>query len=107
MAAPTRYLLISLPTNISLSNNPDEALTALRSAVHADYGTTTPFQIPTFKIGALDALIQQADDLAKLCADCELVVGKVGDALAGLLENNAGKVAQQKNINDSMYCLAA
>ena len=105
MAGPSRYLLISLPTNISLSNDRDEALTALRSAVHNDYGTTTPFSIPTFKIGTLDALVQQADDLAKLCADCEVVVGKVGDSLSGILECDPGKVAQQKNINDSMCCL--
>ncbi|KAB8339256.1 hypothetical protein FH972_022189 [Carpinus fangiana] len=97
---PTKYLLVSLPTNISLSNDRDEALTALRSAVSTDFGTTYPFPIPDFKIGTLDALVQQADELAKLCNDCEVVVGKVGDSLGSILEGDEDKIGQQKNIND-------
>lgn len=98
-------MLVSLPQSISESNDHDEALTALRSSVHTDLGTTYPFSIPTFKIGALDALIQQADELAKLSVDCEAVVGKVGDSLNSILEGNAEKIAQQKNVNDSMSSL--
>lgn len=102
MAVPSRYLLVSLPTHITLSNDRDEALNALRNAVSTDYGTTTPFSIPTFKIGTLDTLVRQADEISKLCADCEIVVGKVGDSLSGILEGDQAKVAQQKNVNDSM-----
>lgn len=97
----TKYLLVSLPTSISLANEHDEALTALGSAVSTDNGTTFPFAVPVFKIGTLDALVQQADDLAKLSADCESVVVKVGDSLASILEGDADKIAQQKNVNDS------
>lgn len=97
-----KYLLVSLPTSISLANEHDEALTALRNAVSTDNGTTYPFHVPIFKIGTLDALVQQADDLAKLSADCEAVVGKVGDSLASILEGDQDKIAQQKNVNDSM-----
>lgn len=97
----TKYLLVSLPTSISLANEHDEALTALRSAVSTDYGTTYPFLIPTFKIGTLDALVQQADDLSKLSADCETIVGKVGDSLSSILDGDQDKIAQQKNVNDS------
>lgn len=102
MSGSTKYLLVSLPNAISPSNNHDEALTALRAVVSTDNGTTTPFNIPTFKIGNLDALIQQADDLTKLSGDCEIVFGKVGDSLASLLEGDQDKIAQQKNVNDSM-----
>lgn len=101
MSGGYKYLLVALPTNISLSNEPDEALTALRSAVTNDYGTTYPFAIPTFKIGSLDALVNQADDLAKLAADCEAVVGRIGDSLAGILEGDKDKIQQSKNVNDS------
>ncbi|KAI4239846.1 MAG: hypothetical protein LQ352_007766 [Teloschistes flavicans] len=76
MSKNTKYLLVSLPASISRTNDHDEALTALRSAVTTDYGTVFPFSIPEFKIGTLDALVQQADELAKLETGCEGVVGK-------------------------------
>lgn len=102
-----KYLLVALPTYISLSNDHDEALTALRSAVTTDYGTTYPFLIPTFKIGSLDALVQQADDLAKLASDTEAVVGRVAEALNGLLEGDQEKINQQKNVDNSVWYQAA
>ena len=105
MSKGLKYLLVSLPTSISPSNQHDEALTALRSAVTSDYGTVFPFQIPEFKIGTLDALVQQADDLAKLGQGCEAVVGKVGDSLKNILESNEEKILQQKTVNDSKKAL--
>jgi V-type H+-transporting ATPase subunit C len=101
MSKPSSYFLVSLPTSISASNNKDEAFQALQAAIQPDYGTTCPFTIPAFKIGTLDALVQQADDLSKLDAACAGVVGKVGDSLRGLLEGDEDKIAQQKTINDS------
>jgi V-type H+-transporting ATPase subunit C len=103
MSKGTKYLLVSLPTSISPSNDHDEALAALRAAVTTDSGTTYPFAIPTFKIGTLDALVQQADDLAKLDTACEGVVNKVGDSLRSILDGDEDKIAQQKTINDSMF----
>jgi V-type H+-transporting ATPase subunit C len=102
MSKGTKYLLVSLPTSISPSNHADEALTALRSTVTSDGGNTFPFAIPNFKIGTLDALVQQADDLAKLNTACEGVVAKVGDSLRTILDGDEAKVEQQKTINDSM-----
>ncbi|KAL3420708.1 V-ATPase subunit C [Phlyctema vagabunda] len=96
----TKYLLVSLPTSISPSNDKDEALTALRSTISTDNGSVLPFKIPDFKIGTLDALVQQADDLAKLEASCEGVVAKVGDSLRTLLEGDEEKISQQKTVND-------
>ena len=101
MSKPIKYLLVSLPTSISPSNDHEEALEALRVAVTADYGTVTPFPIPAFKIGTLDALVQQADELAKLEGSCESVVTKIGDSLKTILEGDEGKVFQQKTVNDS------
>jgi V-type H+-transporting ATPase subunit C len=92
---------VSLPTSITPSGHKDEALQAVQSTV-GNEGNIVPFNIPAFKIGTLDALVQQADDLAKLSAACEGVVGKVGDSLRSILEGDEGKVADQKTINDSM-----
>jgi len=94
-------MLVSLPTSISPSDDRDEALTALRSTVTTDNGTVQPFKIPEFKMGTLDALVQQADDLSKLESACEAVVAKIGDALRSLLEGDEEKIAQQKTVNDS------
>ena len=100
MSKPSTYILVSLPTSITPSSHKDEALQAIQSTVGND-GSTTQFSIPAFKIGTLDALVQQADDLTKLAAGCEGVVGKVGDSLRSLLEGDESKIADQKNINDS------
>jgi hypothetical protein len=102
MPEPTKYLLVSLPTSISPTNDKEDALNALRSNV-SDNGAVQPFKIPEFKIGTLDALVQQADDLAKLEGSCEAVVAKVGDSLRSLLEGDEEKIAQQKTVNDSRF----
>ena len=60
-----------------------------------------PFTIPEFKVGTLDALVQQADDLTKLEGACESVANKVSDSLKAVLEGDEGKLAQQKTVNDS------
>jgi V-type H+-transporting ATPase subunit C len=101
MSSPIKYMLVSLPTSISQSNDKEEALTALQSTVASDSVTVLPFKIPEFKIGTLDALVQQADDLAKLENSCEAVVAKVGDSLRSLLEGDEEKISQQKTVNDS------
>ncbi|KUJ20243.1 vacuolar ATP synthase-like protein subunit C 1 [Mollisia scopiformis] len=96
----SKYILISMPSSISPSNDKEEALSALRSTVGPENGAVQPFKIPEFKIGTLDALVQQADDLAKLESSCEAVVAKVGDSLRNLLEGDEDKIAQQKTVND-------
>lgn len=101
MSKGTKYLLVSLPTSIAPSSHADEALEALRSTITNDVGSTYQFAIPTFKIGTLDALVQQADELAKLESACEGVVGKVGDSLRNILDGDEEKIQQQKTINDS------
>jgi len=95
-------MLVSLPTSISPSHDKEEALNTLRSTISNENASVTPFNIPGFKIGTLDALVQQADDLAKLEQTCEGVVAKVGDSLRSLLEGDEEKVAQQKTVNESM-----
>ena len=66
-----------------------------------------PWSIPELKIGTLDALVQQADDLAKLDTACEGVVNKISDALRNILEGDQGKLAQQKAVNDSEWGFVA
>ncbi len=99
---PTQYILVSLPLRIF----DDDPLTALAATVGRDNGETLPFPIPSFKIGTLDALVQHADDLAKLNAACEAAGSKVADSLKSILDGDEDKAAEQKMVNDSTLCAA-
>lgn len=99
MSKPSKYLLLSLPTSIVPSHHRDDALEAVSSTVAPD--TAASFPIPEFKIGTLDALVQQADELAKLEASCQGVVAKVGDSLKNILEGDEAQIEQMKVVNDS------
>ncbi|KAL4780469.1 hypothetical protein BJX76DRAFT_337980 [Aspergillus varians] len=100
MSKSGKYLLISLPTSITPSHHRDDALDAITSTVAPDNGSTAPFPIPEFKIGTLDGLVQQADELAKLEAACQGVVSKVGDALKNVLEGDEAQIEKMKTVND-------
>jgi V-type H+-transporting ATPase subunit C len=106
MSKNTVYQLLSLPTSIVPSHHRDDALEAISSTVHVD-GSVSSFPIPEFKIGTLDALVQQAEELAKLEGVCQAVVGKVGDALKGVLINEEEQIRRMKTVNDSAYSRAA
>jgi len=96
MAPPSRYALVSLPSRVL----DDDPLPKLGDTIGRDNGDTLPFPIPSFKIGTLDALVQYADDLAKLNSACEVAVSKVADSLLSILDGDEGKTAQQKMVND-------
>lgn len=103
MSKTSKYLLISLPTSITPSHHRDDALDAISATVSPDNGSVAPFPIPEFKIGTLDALVQQADELAKLEAGCQGVVQKVADALRNVLGGDEGQIEKMKNVNDSTF----
>lgn len=97
---PAKYIIVSLPQGIFDSSSRDDALSALSAVVSPENGSTQPLVIPDFKIGTLDALVQQADDLAKLEAACGAVVSKVADSLRTILGGDEDKIVQQKMVND-------
>lgn len=97
---PTKYCFVSLPLQAFDTGDQSEALDSLKATVGSDNGTVLPFAVPNFKIGTLDALVQQADDLGKLEAACDGLVSKVGDSLRSLLNDDEDKITQQKMVND-------
>jgi V-type H+-transporting ATPase subunit C len=101
MSKPSQYLLLSLPTSIVPSHHRDDALQAISTTISPDNGSAASFPIPEFKIGTLDALVQQADELAKLEASCQGVVAKVGDALKNILGGDEAQIESMKVVNDS------
>ncbi|KAJ6091810.1 hypothetical protein N7467_003779 [Penicillium canescens] len=100
MSKPSQYLLLSLPTSIVPSHHRDDALQAISTTISPDNGSAASFPIPEFKIGTLDALVQQADELAKLEASCQGVVAKVGDALKNILGGDEAQIESMKVVND-------
>ncbi|RYP08058.1 hypothetical protein DL764_002135 [Monosporascus ibericus] len=101
MAPPTAtYVLLSLPLSTFDTGDKDEALSSLKATISPDNGTVLPFSVPNFKIGTLDALVQQADDLAKLDSVCEALVAKVADSLRTLLDDDGDQMARQQVVND-------
>ncbi|KAK4180434.1 putative vacuolar ATP synthase [Triangularia setosa] len=94
--APAQYILVSLPLRVF----DDDPLKSLAVTVGRDNGEVLPYPVPSFKIGTLDALVQHADDLAKLNGACEAAVAKVADSLRGILDGDEDLVAQQKIVND-------
>jgi V-type H+-transporting ATPase subunit C len=99
-AAP-KYLLLSLPTSVVPSHHADDALEAISTTVSAENGSAARFSIPEFKIGTLDALVQQADELAKLESQCQGVVAKVADALRNILDGDEAQIERMMVVNDS------
>jgi V-type H+-transporting ATPase subunit C len=103
MSKTNKYLFISVPSTITPSGHKDDAIQSLQKAVNESNGTVLPFPIPEFKIGTLDALIQQSEELAKLEGMCQGVVSKVGDTLKNILDGDEEKMAQHKSVNDSVF----
>ncbi|KIW31554.1 uncharacterized protein PV07_03191 [Cladophialophora immunda] len=95
-----KYLFVSVPSSITPSGHKDDAIASVQKAANPSNGDVLPFSIPEFKIGTLDALLQQSEELAKLAAVCHGVVGKVGDTLKNILDGDEEKIAMHKNVND-------
>ncbi|KAH8883963.1 ATPase, V1 complex, subunit C [Thozetella sp. PMI_491] len=93
---PSSYVFVSLPVRIF----DDDPLESLKAVVGPDNGEVFQFPIPSFKIGTLDALVQQADDLTKLNQGCEAVMSKVSESLKSILDGDEAKAADHKMVND-------
>ena len=103
MAKHLKYLFLSAPSSITPSGHKEDAIQSLQQAVTERLGTVTAFSIPEFKVGTLDGLIQQSEELAKLEALCQGVVLKTGDALKSILGGDEEKMRQHTSVNDSTW----
>ena len=102
-----KYLVVSVPSSITPSGHKDDALGLIQNAIGISNGDVSPFTVPEFKVGTLDALIQQSEELGKLENLCNGVVAKVGDTLKNILDGDEDKIAMHKSVNDStsIMCL--
>jgi len=95
-----KYAVVSLPLGAFDSNDKEDAISAISATISSDNATVLPFNVPEFKIGTLDALVQQADDLTKLEATAEAVVAKVAESLRTILNGDEDRLASYKMVND-------
>lgn len=101
MPESSKYLFVALPSSITPSGHKDDAIGSIQRAAKSENGIVSPFNVPDFKVGTLDALIQQSEELGRLEGLCKGVVSKVGDTLSNILEGNEDQVVMHKNVNDS------
>ncbi|KAK6344460.1 hypothetical protein TWF696_008097 [Orbilia brochopaga] len=97
------YLLLSLPTSIVKSGDKDDAFAAINSHKSSSETTLLPFNVPDFKIGTLDTLVIQADELAKLDTAAEAAVIKAGDILKSIFDGNETRVSENKQVNEKSF----
>jgi len=102
MPEKAKYLFVAVPSSITPSGHRDDAISSIQRAVKSDNGQVLPFQVPDFKIGTLDQLIQQSEELGKIEGLCKGVVSKVGDTLRNVLDGDEEQIIRHKNVNDSM-----
>lgn len=74
----------------------------IQRAVKSENGMVNQINIPDFKVGTLDALIQQSEELGKIEGLCKSVVSKVGDTLKNVLDGDEQQMVRHKTVNDSM-----
>ncbi|KAK9343680.1 hypothetical protein V1522DRAFT_412484 [Lipomyces starkeyi] len=103
--APTGplYYLTSLPSSVAPAGADPE------SALVRDLSTTlnlpskddvAQFLIPHFKIGTLDQLVQQSDEIAKADTQFESVVSRTVDILKAVYDGKSELVAAAKKVSD-------
>lgn len=89
------YLAVSLPENVASSQSALSLSLSLKIQ-----GDIIPFKLPSFKIGTLDSLVQQSEDLVKLDSQLENSITKILDILAAIFDNNSRLILSCKVVND-------
>ncbi|ODV96871.1 hypothetical protein PACTADRAFT_48672 [Pachysolen tannophilus NRRL Y-2460] len=91
------YLVLSLPENVSI--NASSLNNWLVSSINGGKNVEViPFKLPDFKIGTLDSLVQQSEDLSKLDGQLESSIGKILDIFNSIYDSKL--VNNLKLVND-------
>ncbi|ORY75419.1 ATPase V1 complex subunit C [Protomyces lactucae-debilis] len=93
------YQLVAVPPPAE-NTPPDAAYAVIQAVVTQDMADISRFPIPDLKIGTLDALVSNAEDLARLDTTCEGYVYKVADILKQILQGDRRKMAEQEVVGD-------
>lgn len=95
------YLLLSLPSKAAPESSPtDDSSEWLEKSLLSGKTIINNFTIPNFKIGTLDQLVLQSEELQKIDDQLAGSVGKVIEVLASLYENNQPLINASKKVDD-------
>lgn len=98
-ANTANFLTLSLPGNVSPSNSSQTLSSYLEKELVNGRSVVTPFTIPDFKIGTLDSLIQQSEQLEKLDTTITGFLSKINDIFSNLYDNNQSLILSNKKLN--------
>jgi len=94
------YWLIALPTEGGRDKNiVYQEIKSRISSASNNYADVAQFPIPSLKIGTLDALVTQSEELAKLDGVFEGVVNKIADVLKNVLQGQEDKLKEQQKVD--------
>lgn len=84
------FILLSLPGNATPANSSNSSTDSwLENELIGGKAFISDFQIPEFKIGSLDSLIVQSEELAKADSQIGSSISKIVEILAGLNESGS------------------
>lgn len=95
MSESSDYLLLSLPTSAGSKNS---IYQWLETNVNSGKVELREVQFPSFKVGTLDSLVQQSEELAKLDTQLHNSIGKVLETISNLVNND---INNNNNNNNS------
>ncbi|SCV02293.1 LANO_0F16556g1_1 [Lachancea nothofagi CBS 11611] len=96
-----QFLLLSLPLNAQPASAPDQKVdTWLQQGLYGGRPFVSDFKIPEFKIGSLDTLVLQSEELAKIDTQIGGSIAKIVEVLGNLNESqtNAYKTLPVGNV---------
>ncbi|OLL25557.1 V-type proton ATPase subunit C [Neolecta irregularis DAH-3] len=94
------YWLIAIPTEGGRDKNiVYQEIKSKISSTSNNYADVALFSIPSLKIGTLDALVIQSEELAKLDGTFEGVVNKIADVLKTVLPGQEDKLRDQQKVD--------
>lgn len=98
------FYFVSLPASAAPSGgDPETQLEKwYMDNLNVSPSEVSQFSIPVFKIGTLDSLVQQSEELAKLDAQFHGVVAKLSDIIGNIYEGNQSKIISAKKVDGSM-----
>lgn len=96
------FYLLSLPSSAAPSGgDPEEQLEKWYStSLNLPSSEVNHFEIPNLKIGTLDSLVQQSEEIAKLDGQFYGIVSKISDIIGTLYEGNAAHISSAKRVDD-------
>jgi V-type H+-transporting ATPase subunit C len=95
------YLLLSLPSRAAPESEPStSAAEWLEKSLIGGKAVINKIGVPNFKIGTLDSLVLQSEELQKIDEQLSHAVQKVLEVLASLYDNNQPLVNASKKVDD-------